>query len=93
MSENPDDKMGSAQEVRAITPEEVVLEAFEYFRTPTLDLPSLIRICIVNNCGNADVAQSLLSKMCDDKRLVWSKSNGVVYFTRVGFAPGNRCVN
>lgn len=64
-----------------ITPEEVLLGAFEYFQTDTLSLESLINIALAANCSSPEIAQGVLHNLVQMDVLSWKKEENQVLFT------------
>jgi|GEM_PF-2325848 len=52
-----------------MSPENVILAAYEYFSTDTLDEDSLIDIALAANCPSALVAIKVLENMVESKML------------------------
>jgi len=64
-----------------ISPEQVLLSAFEYFKTDRLDLESLKRIGKAGNSPSDKVTESVLNNLVDTGFLEWEKDEqGKVWF-------------
>ena len=72
---------------KRLTPEEVLINAFEYFETDTLDLESLITVALAANCPSAEIAQGVLNQLVSKGMLSWRKDNEKVLFTIIKKAP------
>lgn len=64
-----------------IKPEEVLLNAFEYYETDTLSLEKLINIALLANCPSPEIAQGVLNYLVQMDVLSWKKEENQVLFT------------
>ena len=64
-----------------ISPEQLLISAFEYFKTDKLDLESLRRIGKAGNSPSDEVTEGVLNQLVKQGVLEWEKDeNGKVWF-------------
>lgn len=63
----------SAEQPITLTPQDIILSAFEYFHTDRLDLESLIRIGAVANSPSAEVTQGVIANLIGEGMLNYER--------------------
>lgn len=66
-----------------LTPEQVILNAFDYLKRDRLSLQELLIIGAQSNSPSDKHTQNVLLGLVDQGRLTWSEENGTVWFSIV----------
>lgn len=66
-----------------LTPEQVILSAFDYLKRRRLTLQQLLRFAAQSNSPSDEITQGVLNKLLNQGKLTWSKEKGIVWFSIV----------
>ena len=70
------------ERIEHLTPEEVILEAFDKEERQELSLKTLIAYALRGNCPSADIAKRVIANMVQFGMLTFRKEQGQVYFKK-----------
>ncbi len=82
-------QLANPQEI--LTPDGMMLSAFDYFGSDRIFLDGLVRLALASGCPNPNVAQGVLLNLVERGLLSWHKdASGKVYFERSQLHPDSR---
>ena len=76
------------KEVPRYTPEQVILEAFTYFKTDSMDEESLVLICVTAGCPGRETAIAVLVQMVKTGKLAKFVENNHFMYRKVSNRSG-----
>jgi len=74
----------SEKESQSLSPFEIILNAFVYFKASEMDEASLIKVCMATNCPNEKIVKAVLGQMVSRGLLtIKTTTEGLVMYAPV----------